>query len=381
MRRRRTRLAAWLMAAALALSLYPAAGRAVLSDVYFTAVNEQLLELNSETMPFWSGGVLYVPSRVFSETDLGVSFVRNGALAMLYTTHADLRFDLEQQLTYDKEGTEYTGHALERGGLVFFPLDMVCGCFGLKWSYTRTDTVPLIRITSSGAVLSAEAFIDAAGWQMRSAYNEYEKAVSTPPVTETPSYPNPVIPPLPGPENPPPIQAAEGQKVYLILSSASPEDTRAAMEALDGVQATFLLTVEQLEDGDLARGLAAGGHAVALCPTAADAAGVAEELAQARELLWQAACLWLDLIWCDGREDLRPLLAEWGCVPVEAGLDRREQGLRGAAAARTLLRSISRRQEDVAVYLGGDGSCLGGLEALTEGMLQGGYRVCAWRMA
>ena len=54
---------AFLLASLLALALLPAAGRAVLSDVYFTAVNEQLLDLSSETMPFWSDGVLYVSSR------------------------------------------------------------------------------------------------------------------------------------------------------------------------------------------------------------------------------------------------------------------------------------------------------------------------------
>ena len=30
-------------------------------NVYLTAVNENLLELTSDTMPTWSGGALYVP--------------------------------------------------------------------------------------------------------------------------------------------------------------------------------------------------------------------------------------------------------------------------------------------------------------------------------
>ena len=49
----KTRAWALALSVTLALALLPAAGRAVLSDVYFTAVNEQLLDLTSDTMPFW----------------------------------------------------------------------------------------------------------------------------------------------------------------------------------------------------------------------------------------------------------------------------------------------------------------------------------------
>ena len=33
------------------------------NGAYFTAANEQLMDLNAETMPFYSNGVLYVSSR------------------------------------------------------------------------------------------------------------------------------------------------------------------------------------------------------------------------------------------------------------------------------------------------------------------------------
>ena len=73
MKRWKRRLTAWLLVLLLALGLGPQEGRAVLSEVYFTAVNEQLLDLNSETMPFLYGGVWYVSSRLFEGTDLGVN--------------------------------------------------------------------------------------------------------------------------------------------------------------------------------------------------------------------------------------------------------------------------------------------------------------------
>ena len=48
------------------------------TTVYFTAVNDQLLpDLSDETMPFWSGGRLYVPSTVITGTDLGLFYSRS----------------------------------------------------------------------------------------------------------------------------------------------------------------------------------------------------------------------------------------------------------------------------------------------------------------
>ena len=36
--------------------------------VYFTAINDSLMTLSSDTMPLWSGGTLYVPTRCLMET-------------------------------------------------------------------------------------------------------------------------------------------------------------------------------------------------------------------------------------------------------------------------------------------------------------------------
>ena len=76
-------------------------------SVYFTAVNEQLCPLNDETMPFWSGGNLYVPSTVFSSYDLDVSYVRDTSAqtAILYTSQRVLEFDLVGGGANNKTGT------------------------------------------------------------------------------------------------------------------------------------------------------------------------------------------------------------------------------------------------------------------------------------
>ena len=363
----------FVLAVTLALALPPAAGRAVLSDVYFTAVNEQLLDLSSDTMPFWSGGVLYVPSRVFTGTDLGVSYVRNNAmgLVMLYTNRVDLRFDLEAQTAYDKRGNVYNGHAIERSGTVFFPLDLVCRYFGLTWSYSQTDTVPLVRIKSASGILDDTGFIDAAATQMASRYAAYEKSLNAAESgggSTAPDQPPATVQP------PQTVQAAEGQKVYLLLEADSRENVLEAMEILGGVQATFLLGVEELADGDLARALTAGGHAIALRL----GSGGAAEIEEARDLLWQSSCVWLDLVWSGG-EDAEGLLADMGCMGVTAALDRGNAGVRSAAQAENLLWSVGQHREDLAVNLGPAGNCTGGLGALLEALQTAGYRLCPYR--
>ena len=254
---KRRLFALFLAAALLLLVLVPVRGRAALEGVYFTAANESVLPLEADTMPFYSGGTLYVPSRLFDGTDLGVLYVRNDimGLAILYTNKIDLRFDLESQIVYDKQGKLYTGyHAIEQNGVVFLPLQLVCRYFGLTWSYNETETAPLIRVKSSSVILDDRRFIDAAATQMRDYYADYERSLAAV---------EPDLPPVPSQEDPP--LAAEGQTVYLLIESRSEADTLAVLETLEGVQATFLLPLEQLEgDGELARALLAGGHGVAL---------------------------------------------------------------------------------------------------------------------
>ena len=363
MRRKKRAMLAWLMALALAAALSPAPVRASAGDIYFTAANDTAMDLDAETMPFWANGAMYVASRLFEGTDLGVNYVRNDSLglAILYSAQTDLRFDLAGQSCYDRDGNEYDSYAVERGGVVFFPLPLVCSVFGLTWSYNETDTAPLIRVTSDSAILDDRSYIDAAASLMANLYNAYLRSLET--VEEPP------------PEEP--IQAVEGQKVYLLLACSSPEQARGLLGRLDGVQATFLLTPEQMEDGDLLRGLTALGHGVALYSAAETEDELRDQLRRAGDLLWQAACCRLELVWYEGGAPAEALLAENGCVRVTAELDRRAEGLEDPEQAGELMQEIGGYREDLAVCLGGE---LDGLASLLDGLEEGQYRLCAWRL-
>ena len=215
------RLAAWALALLLVAGLAPRHGLAAEEDVYLTAVNDVVLEMNAETMPFWSNGALYVSNRVFEGTDLGVTYVRNETmgLAVLYTPRSDLRFNLEDQTTTDKQGYSYSVHAIERSGYVFFPLDMICRYFGLAWSLNDTETVPLLRITSGSAILDDRSFIDAASSSLRYNYAAYQRQMAEQQTQEDPQQDDPA-------------QAATGQRVHLLLTAQTSDDALAAAEVL-----------------------------------------------------------------------------------------------------------------------------------------------------
>lgn len=371
MKRRFT--AVWLLAAILLVSLSASGQAAAPSGVYFTAANEQLMDLSAEHMPFYSNTVLYVSSRLFDGTELGVSYARSTSLgvAMLYNSSTDLRFDLAGQTAYDKQGNLYSGYAIEQGGVVFFPLNLVCRYFGLSWSYNETDIAPLIRVKNSSVILSDASFIDAASSLMRDRYSDYERSLSA-------------AVPSPGPAADPadsPILAVEGQIVYPIFSAQSSQEVLEILEPLRGVQATFLLTAEQMEDGNLLRALVAEGHAVALRILGGSPEEAEEELRLGRERLWQAACLWLELVWYEGGADLAPLLDSFGCVRVEAQVGPPADNQSYTNRTASLLRSIGRYREDVGVYLGGAGECRPMLSGLLADLEEGRYRVSAWRIA
>ena len=119
-------------------------------SVYFTAVNENVCPLNDETMPFWSGGTLYVPSPVLSSYDLGLSYVRDTSAqtAILYNSRKVLEFDLTGGGANNKMGTYYSASAISRRGYVYFPLSFVCNYFGLSYSVVDTVWAPLVRLRS-----------------------------------------------------------------------------------------------------------------------------------------------------------------------------------------------------------------------------------------
>ena len=210
-------------------------------------------------------------------------------------------------------------------------------------------------------ILSDTRFINAAKTLMQSRCDEFERAQSGRPGGASPET-------VPQPD--PPVQAAEGQKVYLLFDG---RDARDVLPCLEETQATFLLTAEDLSDGDLVRSLVAQGHAVALRMQSETPSEAEAELQAGREALWQAACIWLELIWYDGGADLSPLLDSQGLVRVRAEVDGADE------TSADLLRAIGQYREDVAVYWGG-GDRPEELEQTLDTLVEARYHLSAWRL-
>ena len=379
MKQRLCRWGAWLGVLCLALGLAPASLGT--GSVYFTAVNDQVLDLTADTMPFWSGGQLYIAETVFDEAyrqDLNIicSVSRDRKTFLLWSGRISLTFDLNTNACYDNRGNLYEAQAVDRGTYVFFPLDTVCSFFGLAYSYMTAPLGSLVRIKSATVQLEDAIFMDAAGSLMRNRYNAYMKELES---GQTPAPPV-TVPPGTTPPEPPTPPANIGEKtVSLVVTVTEEAAARQALAAFTRyrMQGTFLLTAEQLETmPDLVRSLVAGGQTVAL--SVREGADPAAELERGREALWQAACATTRLAWLAGdRERGAGALESAGFRRLTFDLDYSGRGVSSSSRAETILNRLSSRRETV-LFLGADSLC-SGLGTLLRGFRDGDYKVLSCR--
>ena len=373
-RRPLRRLWALLLAMALALAITPHTG-AALSGVYFTIVNDDPMELNQETMPFISGGQIYVSNAIFSGIygkSLGVSCAYSTVkqTATLFTIRTALFFDLANQTTTDNQGNTYSERAVVKGSYVFFPLSILTRVFDLTYSYTSTSTVPAIRIKSGSEQLSDAMFFDAASGWLASSYAAYEKSLTS---SSTPSV-------EPDEEEP---TVYEGQTVYLIFKVTQAEETREILEILDryGASAAFLLTPRQMEEEQaLLREIWGRGHAIGILP-AADGGAVIDQLERANDALWAAARLRTRLVWLDKSfSGQRGAAEEAGYCVMRATADYSRSPLSSSGRADNLYAHISGLpSRSHLVYLGEDAGNTGGLASLLSDLNGIRCRMLAYR--
>lgn len=130
--------------AALALSLLllfqlaaPPKAQAV-NYVYFVAAGENVLPLSDATMPFWSGGYLYIASSIFTgiaREALNIGRSRNDKekLVVLYSGSRakSLWFEWEKDCAYDVDGNVFYPGAIYRNDEVYVPVSLVARFFDL----------------------------------------------------------------------------------------------------------------------------------------------------------------------------------------------------------------------------------------------------------
>ncbi|MBO4377806.1 MAG: hypothetical protein J5889_02495, partial [Clostridia bacterium] len=130
------------------------------NEVYFTAINNTLLELNDKTMPVKQKGVFYVPNSVFNSSDLGTYCVysRSKQLVMLSDLERTLYFDMSEGTCYDDQGETFAYVAIYQNDTAYLPALFTAYYYGIEYSYITSDYAPVIRL-KKGEVLSDSAFL------------------------------------------------------------------------------------------------------------------------------------------------------------------------------------------------------------------------------
>lgn len=348
------RMAAMLFSVLLVLQLaVPPAGAA--ETVYFLATSNEVHPLSDQTMPFWSGGYLYIPASIFTGTwrrYFGISYNYNptSRTAILYNGVGDhsLIFDLKETYTLDREGNiSYPGGIL-RNGVPFVPAYLVAKYFNFEYSVIEVKHGYLVWLRLPGFGLPDKQFADAATYSMVRRYDEYvkEKAGRDNETPNAPSTPN----------------TASGKRIYLCLEA---DGTASAMlDALDRyeMQAAFFCTPEFMKNnGALLRRMAATGQAVGILADGENEnQSIEEQLREGNQALELATCGKTRLAMVkNGDEAAVQAVQAAGFRCLEADLDRSGYDLRGASNASALLQKISARRGDVTVWLADTASATG----------------------
>ncbi len=344
------RALARLLTLALCLGLFaPMPARA--AALYFTSVNDNLLPLSADTMPFWSGGNLYVPFTVFdgrtTGVDLGLScgYGRDRSTVSIFNLRRILTFDLTTGFAWDDQAqSTVPGGAIVRNGRPYVSLGTVCSFFGLDYSYASISYVSqgfLVRIKSGAVVLSDSAFLDAAWNSVQWRLQEYNQSL------------NPVSPPTQTTPSPPAQEPEAGVSAYLAFRCESGEGVAEILDVLEDAEdrALFLLAPEALErESALARRILGSGHSLGVLAREEELDQVREELETGARLAEGAAHLRLTL--ADVPEALRETLQKegWVCWEETAAMSPAE-GMGASTFAANVLRRLSGRTGSVYLSL------------------------------
>ena len=352
----RRKLAALLLCLLLVFQMSAVPSEAA-GTVYFTAVNKNVLSLSDATMPFWSGGYLYVPSTIFTGVgrDLGVSYYPNIAkqTVLLYvddTIYSSLVFDLNKDYAIDNEGNMYFQKPIQRGGVIFLPISLIARCFGLLYSTVEVDRGYLVWVRNPDMDMEERYFADAARSRMDYEYSQYLRTQGAAAEETVPEQSEPSV--------------VTGQRIYLSMEAAESAAVSSLLDTLDryDAQAAFYCTAGFLEEaGDLLRRMSAAGQAIGLIADAADDRPVTEQLEAGNRLLSQAASVKTRLAWI--RNATAEAVAEAeaaGFCCLTPDLDRSAYPLSSTGAADTLFQRVTSRSGAVTVWLG-DGANAAGL--------------------
>ena len=329
------------------------------APLYFTAVNDSVSHLTADTMPFWSGGTLYVPYTVFNARLNGIgvglgldtSYNRNNNTVTIFNLKQMLVFDLNNGTCRDEmTGTPYAARAILRSGKPYVPVNTVCSFFGMEYSYNQLPYITqgyLVRIKGADTALDDATFIDAARRLINDRLRDYTQSLS-PAETATPAVPA-------NPSGAGGDAEMDGSNVatYLAFRCEDARGLSSILNSLDasGQYALFFLAPQMIrEEGDLVRRMLGTGHSVGILASE----GAEEQLEEGRLALEELAHTRTTLAYVP--DGIRAALEEEGWVCWEETLLLEPTDTVSAAGfASTVVNRLGSRRRTVYLTLeGGD---------------------------
>lgn len=273
--------------------------------VYFTAVNNTLLELRADRMPKYYGGDMYLPVSVFASASL---FSIGGVdTLMIYKGEKKLTFTVSTGMTQTEDGLIYDHiPAKLSSGAFYVPARAVCDYFGLQYELASADPAPVVRIISATNVINIKTFIGLNRQNMQAAYDAYYVPAQP---SGSPGATPPVTDPAVTPTGPVSYAGITLQPCFFGFEGEALGDTLAALDPYvqAGYRVTFYLTErELLENAVLVRALCGAGHSVGIRLQDGDF----EEYRRAAALLFDAAMVRTALVCAPGpAEDAAQVMA------------------------------------------------------------------------
>ena len=348
---------------------------AAAANLYFTGINDSVAPLTSSSMPYWSGGTLYVPYTVFDANQNGVGVSLGLYTSYNHRSHIVTIFNLKQMLVFDLErgtcrddmtGAAYDARAVMRYGKPYVPLYVVCSVFGLEYSYNQLSYISqgyLVRIKSADAVLDDGLFIDRARELINNRLRDYTQSLS--PAETTPTIPV-------SPSEPPEVDGGN-VATYLAFRCESADGLSAILNTLDGTgqYALFFLAPQVIEEeGGLVRRILGTGHSVGILAWE----GEKEALSRGRLALEELAHTRTTLAYVP--DGARAGLEEqgWVCWKETLYLEPGDS-VGGTAFAGTVLKRLGTRRRTVYLTLEGSGNTARVLSALLRQLSSNHYTV------
>lgn len=224
-------------------------------EIYFTGVNDKVLPLNDETMPYVWNDKYYVPYTVF-DTSLGIysSYNREDYTLTFWNRENVLTFDFLKTVAYD--GTkQYSERGVWKNDTIYVPAEFICERFGLYFEHINAPAATILRIVSESS-LDSIAFREWVGADLLKYYREYTGYYSPSPGTaQSPT-------PTPSTNTEPEIKV-----VYLTFNGGSGDYAADILDVLDEyeMKVTFFMTRgEIMARPDLVRRIAGSEHGLAL---------------------------------------------------------------------------------------------------------------------